>query len=87
MSAVLDMTTGSSTPLTEFHFRGAPCVMSEPETHVPDTSDTAEDPATSQKKGSFYSNKKGKFYSMEWPNIAEFDTWCWAEEVSNLIEF
>jgi hypothetical protein len=87
MSAMLDMTTGPSAPLTEFHFGGEPHVTPEPETHMPDTLDTMEDPATSQKKGSFYSDKKGKFYSMEWPSIAEFDMWHWAEEVSNLIEF
>jgi hypothetical protein len=47
MSAVLDMTTGPSAPPAEFHFRGEPCVVLEPENHAPDTSDTAEDPATS----------------------------------------
>jgi hypothetical protein len=87
VSAMLDMTTGLSALLTEFHFRGEPCVAPELKTHTPDTSDTAEDPATSQKKGSFYSDKKGKFYSMELPSIAGFDTWRQAEEVSNSIEF
>jgi hypothetical protein len=87
VSATLDMTTRPSTPLTKFHFGEKPCVAPEPETHTCNTSDTVEDPATSQKKGSFYSNKKGKFYSMEWLSIAKFDTWRQAEEVSNSIEF
>jgi hypothetical protein len=87
VSAALDMTTELSTPPTEFYFGGEPCVTPEPENHVPDTSDTAEDPATSQKKGSFYSNKKGKFNSMEWLSITKFDMWCQAEEISNSIEF
>jgi hypothetical protein len=68
VSATLDMTTGPSAPLTEFHFGGEPHATLEPKTHMPDTLDTVEDPAASQKKGSFYSNKKGKFYSMEWPS-------------------
>ena len=87
VSAALDMTTGPSAPPAEFHFGGEPRVAPEPENHAPDTSDTAEDPATSRKKGSFYSDKKGKFYSMEWPSITEFDAWRRAEEISNSIEF
>jgi len=53
----------------------------EPKNCMPNTSldttdnatDTTEDPTTSQKKGSFYSDKKGRFYLLEWPNIAKFD--------------
>ena len=45
-----------------------------------------EDLATSRKKGSFYSDKKGKYYTLEWPSFAEFNTWCWAEELGNSIE-
>lgn len=46
----------------------------------------AEDPATSWKKGSFYSNKKGTYYILEWANFAEFDTWCQVEEAKYSIE-
>jgi len=96
MSATLEMTTRLSAPPAEFQFNGGePCVMPEPKNCAPNTSsdttnnttDTAEDPATSRKKGSFYSDKKGKFYLLEWLNIAEFDAWCQVEEISNSIEF
>ena len=46
-----------------------------------------QDPATSQKKGSFYSDRKGRFYMLEWANIAKFDAWRWAEEAAHTIEF
>jgi hypothetical protein len=46
-----------------------------------------EDPATSRKKGSFYSDRKGRFYTLEWANFAEFDAWRRAEEAANTIEF
>jgi len=96
MSAALEMTTRPSAPPAEFQFNGEePRVAPEPENCAPNTSldtannamDTVEDPATSRKKGSFYSNKKGNFYSLEWLNIAKFDTWCWVEEILNSIEF
>jgi hypothetical protein len=46
-----------------------------------------EDPATSRKKGSFYSDRKGRFYTLEWANFAEFDVWRRAEEAAHTIEF
>jgi hypothetical protein len=49
--------------------------------------DPDEDPTTSRKKGSFYSDRKGKFYTLEWANIAKFDTWHRVEEAANTIEF
>jgi len=95
LSAALE--TGWSAPPAEYHFGGEiePRVAPEPENRALDNSsdtadnapDTAEDPATSQKKGSFYSDKKGKYYMLEWPNIAEFDAWRRAEEIANSIEF
>jgi hypothetical protein len=78
------------------------------EDHPPDDADTpakdqgnlrvpvpGEDPATSRKKGSFYSDQKGRFYSdqkgrfymLEWANFAEFDAWRRAEEATNTIKF
>jgi hypothetical protein len=92
-------TTGRPPP--EFHFDLGieQHVVPEPEKRVVDNSsdaadnptdtaeDPVEDPATSRKKGSFYSDKKVKFYTLEWPSLAEFDAWCAAEEKGNSIEF
>ena len=52
-----------------------------------DLGDPVEDPATSRKKGSFYTDRKGNFYMLEWANFAEFDEWRRAEEAANTIEF
>ena len=51
------------------------------EESTPDTKVT-NDPATSQKKGSFLSDQKG-IYKMEWPNVDEFDMWC--QECYNIL--
>jgi len=52
----------------------------------PNPTQPAQDPATSQKKGSFFSDWKG-IYKMEWPNVAEFDVWRREVEIANSIEF
>jgi len=52
----------------------------------PDPAQPAQDPTTSQKKGSFFLDRKG-IYKMEWPNVAEFDTWHREVEIANSIEF
>jgi hypothetical protein len=87
----LETTTGPSAPPAEFCFDfggSAPRATPEPDDRVADTADgPAEDPATSQKKGSFYSDKKGTFYALEWPDFAEFDAWRRAEEIAHSIEF
>jgi hypothetical protein len=46
----------------------------------------AQDPATFQKKGIFFSDWKG-ICNMEWPNIAKFDAWCQKVEITNSIKF
>ena len=49
--------------------------------------DSSQTPITSTKKGSFnYDREKGNF-PMRWANIAEFDAWCWMEELAYSIEF
>jgi hypothetical protein len=70
------------------------------EDHPPDNADTLEtagtpvknqgpvkDPATSQKKESFYSDWKGRFYTLKWANFAKFDAWHQVEEAAHMIEF
>jgi hypothetical protein len=57
-----------------------------PEGFTPDCADTAENPATSKRKGSYiYDKKNGKFL-MEWPTIADFHAWREAEQLAHSIE-
>jgi hypothetical protein len=73
------LVAGPSTPPTE------PEALAKDQGNLGDPD--GEDPTTSRKKGSFYSNQKGRFYMLEWANFAEFDAWCQAEEAANTIEF
>ena len=60
--------------------------LQESTKHPCDDIDNAETPAASRKKGSFNSNWKGGKYPMEWGNLAEFDVWCWKEELTYSIK-
>jgi len=49
-------------------------------------SESAETPANSIRSGSFYYDWVCGRYLMEWASPAEFEVWCWEEELAYSIE-
>jgi hypothetical protein len=53
----------------------------------PDSTETAVNPATSKRKGSFIYDKEKGLFPMEWPSIEEFYAWLEEEQIDSSIEF
>ena len=47
---------------------------------------SAETPTNSTRSGSFYYNQVYSRYLIEWAGPAEFEVWCWEEELTYSIE-
>jgi len=48
--------------------------------------DTAETPATSRRRGGFNFDQERGLYPLAWDDMANFQAWCWEEELAYTIE-